>query len=365
MLRDHYRYALELQREDNTALGQFATTPDMVPAAEWARFEALREGKSFATQAGTVTTFEPVWDPARGEPYVGSIRVILSANGYGETSCEIPIQYFKAAAQQASQSLVEKKVLKAGERFEYSVLAFAGANAPPPRRGPAFTVEEVPTPLALKPASLAEFLGRAAAFGTQEDTDPYVFVPQEVIDEASTMTRKAEANEIGGLLLGRVCQDPDRRTLFIEVSTMIPAKHTLSETTKLTFTAETWAAANAAIQLRGGSDQLIGWMHSHPGNKYWCSEKCSVEARRLCPFGKSFFSSEDVLFQRTVFPMAYAVALLITNTVDGLQYATFGWRRGIVAQRAFHILITNNQTLAEVKNAEAALIGGNHEKTCP
>ena len=175
------------------------------------------------------------------------------------------------------------------------------------------------------------------------------------------MTRQAEANEIGGILIGQLCEDGEQRRLFLEVTALIMAKHTLQETTKITFTPETWAALDAAIKLRRSDEQMVGWFHSHPA-KYWCSPTCSPEARRNCPLGRNFFSGEDRMLHRTVFSAAHCVALVATNTDDGLRYALFGWQQGIIAQRGFHVLNSTN-SLAEATAAEAPN-GGQHEEVC-
>lgn len=364
MLCDNHRYALELQRTDETALGQFPVTVDWEPAREWARLAALREGKDSVAQASSVVTVEPQWHSTRGEPYVAGFRVTLSANGSGEIVTEVPIHYLKRLAQQTAQSLVEKKILTDGEQFLYSVLAFPGRKESPQSSRFSFTVEEVPTPLNLQSAQLADFHKRAVAFGQQDAEDIPVFIPQSVLDEGSEMTRKAEANEIGGILIGHLCRDTEAGSaLFLQVTSLIPARHTLSESTKLTFTAETWSAVDAAIQLRRGGEQMIGWFHSHPA-KYWCSPKCSLEARRKCPLGRSFFSSEDCNLHRTVFPMAHCVALVITHTDDGLRYALFGWQQGILAQRGFHILNSTREIPGQAVDAVATIGGNEHEKIC-
>jgi proteasome lid subunit RPN8/RPN11 len=343
MIQERHQFALELERCDKSPLGQFSVTMDWEPARQWARLEALRAGQ----QPGLKASIEPRWEATVGKPYVDGVCMRLAG-----VSVVIPTTYFRIAAQQIGRTLVAEKRLTSGELFNYRVVAFPIQKETP---RPLFRIEEVTAALPLRLARLPAAVG----FGTQFPEDLPVVVPQTVLDEAAALTRQAEANEIGGILIGHVCTDDERRDLFVEVTALIPARHALSESTKLTFTAETWTAVDAAIKLRRREEQMLGWFHSHPA-KYWCSPNCSLDARKKCPLSRSFFSAEDCLLHRTVFPMAHCSALVVTNTDAGLKYAMFGWRQGIIAQRGFHIL---NATDKAGEPAEA-VIGGNHEETC-
>jgi len=55
-----------------------------------------------------------------------------------------------------------------------------------------------------------------------------------------------------------------------------------------------------------------------------------------------------VLLHRTVFPKAFHVALLANNADAGLEFSLFGWRRGMVQHRGFHI--TGNSPAARKDN---------------
>ena len=356
MVREEYRFALELERPDETSLGQFGVTMDWEPAREWARLSALRAGMRDAAQSVAPIVVKPQWDAAAGEPFVGGVQVSLDG-----VSVVVPLTYFRATADRLAQGLVQQQLLKAGELYNFSVLAFPQERRAPARRGLAFTVEEVAPVPTLKRGRLEEFLDGAAEFGVHRAEDVPVFVPQAVLDEAMAMTRQAEANEIGGILIGHLCADDGGRDLFIEVTALIPARHTLSETTKLTFMPETWAAVDAAIKLRGCREQMLGWFHSHP-SKYWCSAECPAEKRQQCILNRTFFSGEDCTLHRTVFPMAYGVALLVTHTDAGLNGAMFGWREGMIAQRGFHILNATNSVTGA--GAAEVTIGGDNEKDC-
>ena len=213
MLREHYQYAVELQRLDGTALGQFPVAPDWEPACEWARFMALRDGRGDAQPPSGDATVEPDWDDARGEPFVIGVRVSLNGNGAGPQSVKLPLAYFSKAATEISRGLVAKKILQAGEKFHYSVVAFRTPKRAQPKTALALTVEEVASPLAVKAVRSSGLLEGATAFGAGHPEDVTVFIPQKVLDDAATLTRAAAADETAGILIGHVCRDPQSRAL--------------------------------------------------------------------------------------------------------------------------------------------------------
>jgi proteasome lid subunit RPN8/RPN11 len=361
MVRDPYRYALQLERTDRSPLGQFPIDVDWEPACEWARFTSLREGKCEAETADGDVTIEPEWDATRGEPYVGGVCVSRAGNGSGPQSVKLPLAYFQSSTTGISRGLVEKKILQPGEQFQYSVVAFRAPRRPPLKGTLALAFEEVASPLVVKALATQSLLPGATAFGGSHPDDVTVFIPQKVLDETGVLTNAAGANETAGVLIGHVCRDPQSRAIFLEVTDLIPAKHTRSEPTQVTFTADTWTAVEDAIRLRHEGEIMVGWFHSHPA-KFWCSAECPPETRRQCPLSRSFFSGEDCALHRAVFPMGYCVALLVTNTDAGLRYALFGWRHGLVVQRGFHVL-NASPGMAESASSEA-LIGEKHEETC-
>ncbi|MSU57205.1 MAG: hypothetical protein EXS35_03320 [Pedosphaera sp.] len=358
---DEYQYALDLERPDHTSLGQFPAAMDWGPACECARFAALRAHNLVALPNTGEVTVEPAWEESRGEPHVGSVRVVLGGNGNGATAVNLPLTYFRAAAQQASRGLVAQKILQPREEFHYSVVAFRTPRSEPAKAKRAFTIEEVASPLIVKTASSRELFAQATPFGPAHAADVPLFVPQRVLDDAAALTRAAGADETAGVLIGHVCRDADDQVLFVEATDLIPAKHTRSELTAVTFTAETWTAAESAIRLRGGREIMLGWFHSHPA-KFWCSPNCGPEARRECPLARSFFSGEDCALHRTVFPQAYGAALVVTHAEAGMRYAMFGWRHGLIVQRGFHVL-NASRAVAEAISSEA-IIGEKHEEAC-
>jgi hypothetical protein len=326
MLDNQYRYLLALYRQaDGSALGEVPVEPDWEPVQEWVEFDHLRR-----SQYGVEpTTLEPVWSEKAGAPYVHALGI--QCNG---TSFVLPVDYFRPVAQAAAQQFIKQGTLKGGDLFTFLVTAYPRRKTRGRSEKRAFIVEEAPAELTAKQSPLAAFAERSVSFGEPDVEDIAVFVPQRVLYETSELTRRDGATETGGILIGHVRRDND---LFVEVTAQIPAEHTQAASEKLTFTPATWTAVQAALNLRGGREIMLGWWHSHP-SLHWCRD-CPPDKRRVCALQQSsFFSADDVTLHRQVFPKAYSVALVATHHEDGIRYAMYGWRRALVAQRGFHIL---------------------------
>lgn len=64
--------------------------------------------------------------------------------------------------------------------------------------------------------------------------------------------------EVGGFLLGKI---EGSKTI---VTRVMPAKHTVSKSTQLTFTHKTWDVILDEIKKSKTEEILVGWYHSHP-----------------------------------------------------------------------------------------------------
>ena len=59
----------------------------------------------------------------------------------------------------------------------------------------------------------------------------------------------------------------------------------------------------------------------------------------MCKVSGEFFSSQDLALHRTVFPRAYSLGLVVSDSyAHGLTYPLFGWRNGMVQERAYRIV---------------------------
>ncbi len=335
----NYQYVLEQDGDDGSALGRTPVTMDWLPAVEYAHFAGIRAGALPAVTVAPPSALEPIWDPSSGRPHVAGVRVALDAGGGGSFTAEVPLAYFNAAARQASAEYVKDGRLQAGQTFRFRVTAFP-VEAPAPEAsasGPGLEleVEALPQPVAILDTPIERFLDKAVLVGPDDPDDISVFVPHRLLEESRRQVREAGEVETGGVLLGRLHRDTARRdVIFVELTVQLPARHAPGHATKLTFTPETWAAARDTLVLRNAGESIQGWYHSHP---FWC-KNCDPQRQKVCPFGGVFFSSDDISVQRAVFPRAHHLALLLSDCPAGIIPALFGWRRGTVGSRSFHLL---------------------------
>jgi hypothetical protein len=267
-------------------------------------------------------------------------RVSIDVDSKTVESAEIGITYLYQHAQKLSLPMVDDGRLKPGEVFYYQVMAFRKQNSATPattgkRR---FEMEASVPPLPIATADLNALRSRATASGNHHEADLAVFIPQYVLDEVERRTRAADSKEIGGILLGHLCRDPQMPgDLFALVTAQIPAVAAESGTLSLKFTGETWVAVDAAIALRRSSEIRLGWYHCH---SFWRAEnKCEKQPDCDCPLLVGTFSADDIALHATVFPRAYSIGLLTTFVPCGeLAHTLFGWKQGNVCRRGFHIL---------------------------
>jgi hypothetical protein len=330
-----YRYSIELRRDsDGTALLQAPLTPDWSAALEWVHFCGARRGLLPPVMADGSGTVEPIWHPELSAPYVAAFRAVI-AIAAGEVACEIPRAYVRRHAQAAAEALVDRGVLQSGEMFQYIVSAFPAApEVIVSASSASFSVEAIDQPLPLHDAALADFARGAVESPPLTEGDVPVFIPQAVLDDVKDHAQRSGDVESGGVLLGTLHRDAALPEIFVEVTAFIPARHTESTSTTLTFTAETWAAVRTALALRRRNETMVGWAHHHPD---WCRlRQCPLERRKQCTATNAFYSAEDILLMATVFPRAFHVGLLLSESHAGFTTSMFGWRQGMVAHRGYY-----------------------------
>lgn len=348
-----FRFVIELRRTDGTAIGHAPLEPDWEPATEWTRLSGLRTLGIWASEGTAERGVEPLWHAALGEPYLRGFRLHFGRPDGCAWFTDFSVAYFKREARAASAGLVKQGLLTAGDEFAYLTAAYAREASPAAGAAPRFSTVEVPAPLALIDTALAPLVASSALHGEAEEGEFPVFIHQEVLDEATSLTELAGDRETGGVLIGHLHRAREMRAsgvgreIFAEVTALVPARHTVGDSVKLTFTSDTWTDVRAALTLRGRGEQLLGWFHSHP-QAAWCrAQGCSVEAQRSCSRAAGFLSEEDCTLHRTMFPRAFTLALLMTHTISGCVPALFGWRMGTLAVRAYRVLGTDLSTLRQ------------------
>jgi hypothetical protein len=337
MLVDEYRYGLLLFRKDGSALGSASVAVDWDPAAEWTRFYHARRGRVPLAEEGTAS-IEPLWDRSEGEPYMRGFRVAYASGGQ-KVASDFPSSYFNEAAAQASSEFVKRGKLAAGDTYMFQAVAFARNGAGKPA-GPLEleVVEEAPA-LGYVESRLDDFRRRSSPAGVVDADDMPVFIPQRVLDEAAALTRGAEGRETGGILIGRLRHDAALPEIFAEATAQIPAEHTQGTAAKLTFTAETWSTASAAIRLRNQGEIYLGYWHSHPVREWCRGKECTPEKQKTCSLVTGFFSEDDRAVMRAAFPRAHSLGLVVNDTAFAdLSFSLFGWREGKIQPRGYYLL---------------------------
>jgi hypothetical protein len=352
----HYQFVLELFDANGAALGSDPFEPDWVPAREWVRFEAIRRQKVPPITAAAVR-FEPIWDDRECQPYVRGVRGCIGG-GDGHVSVDFPRTYFHQAARRASTRYVSAGRLRDGDVFYFKVMAFAASGSGFDASTAA--IEEIPQPVEILDTPIAPFRADSVAIGPSVDPDAPVFLCNEALNQAKETCAAAGDVEVGGILLGRLHRDTlDRQLLFIEITAQVPAEHTIQQFTKLTFTPQTWAAARAALRLRNRGEQMCGWFHLHPD---FCKvRQCDAAKREKCALAGIFFSSDDCALHRTVFPLPQHLGLLISDRNGSLVPAVFGWRKGLIVQRQFHVMYMPwaSGRGGQISGGVLAAVGGN------
>jgi hypothetical protein len=336
-----YDYRLELFRDDLTPVGKVTLTPDWTSALEWTLFLAIRRGRRPQVMRVGPHLITPVWDPQAGEPYIAGLRVVLLEDGRWEAfSTGISADYFKDPAQEASSLFVQRGLLQPGEFIRFRVSAISsGPDSHAVQPGPVgLRVAEIPQPIPLSKKSLAQMTGEAVNFGDHHAADMPVFLPEHVLGEALALSAAAEgANEIGGVLIGKLHRDTRSPEIMSEVTAQVFADYTHSQIDRLTFTKETWTAVKHEVDLRKRDEIMLGWWHFH-GYLRERSKQCENCQGRLAA-SPVFMSRQDVFFHRTVFFRPWGMALVVGDSpCRGLEYALYGWRSGMVVPRAFRIL---------------------------
>jgi hypothetical protein len=356
MPESDYRYAIKLIGADGADLETVPTEVDWSPAFEWALFEGMREGKLPARAPFGASTVLPAWHERLRRPYVGAFAVrVTGRDGDVESSHEvtIPLEYLTEAAQRAGTDAYKRGRMKS-KLFRYHVLAYPGNGAEDAGPGDArgFTVVDVAQPVPLRDAEMRSFMESAVAFDDPDAAEVPVFFPRGILNEMARLTRAAAPKEVGGILLGHLHRDPASGEIFIEVTAQVQAREAQSELTKLTFTAETWTAVRAAIDLRRRDELIMGWWHCHSFLQETCKD-CEKYKNRTCSASAAFMSSQDCALHRTIFPRAYSLSVVLSDSpCGGLSWKLFGWKQGRVLPRGFYVLEAGvRATSEEVENA--------------
>lgn len=366
MISNTHHWVIEYLKTSGERLAQAPARINFEPAVEDAAWAAQRKAHPSVNSSRRSTTIEPLPHPTACSPQCAGFRVTLDAGGSVPFSRDFDTSYFRAAAETGAAALVEKGVMQKGDKFHYRVAAYpqATALAPAAPRSPRIVVQETDALLPLREGRLADFTRHAMPFGELIEEDTPVYLAQEVIEQANNLTLRARDKETGGILIGHLYRDASIPDIGVVITAQVPARYTKAGSTELTFTPKTFAAVQNTIVARGRDEIYLGWWHSHPA-VHWAATTCAncpPERRRVCPITTQFFSTFDAHVHETIFPKAFNVALVVTNTEEGCQQAVFSWRSGLIRQRGFFIQRQPDRPLHA--RAAVATLGEPHEPAC-
>jgi hypothetical protein len=331
-----HRFAVALFRDDGSGLATVPVNRDWEPAHEWTRFYFQRKGELPLDGDGSASVL-PLWERTLGEPYCRGYRIQIAQPGRLPVASDFPNTHFRDFASAVASRLVERKKLQVGEFYSYMVVAHPALPEAP--KSGSLSVTNVSPSVPARDGLLESFLARAQASGSIDVKDMPVFVSRRVLEEAAEQTRAKEGIETGGVLIGMLWRDAAAGEIFAEVTAQIPAEHTSGNDVKLTFTPQTWAAADAALRLRARGEIYLGYWHSHPVREWCKSKECTLEKQKTCHLAKDFFSADDEAVMRAAFPRAYSIAIVANDTAfTDLTFSMFGNREGITQPRGFYVL---------------------------
>jgi len=344
--RRHHRYTVELYRRGaEQCLGTAPVTPDFEPALEWASFWTVRRDRERPLVLdGQYSWLEPCWDAHLGQPYLNGLRAMVAAEARPAVAVHIPLSYFSELARAASAPLIASGKLAKGDIVEFRVCAY-----PDERHeledgwaDELLSVRPEPQNIALDDRDMDDFLADSDACGRIDVDEMPVFIPRELLSDVAGLMLHAGASETGGILVGHLHRDRRRREIFLEVTAQVPAEHAQHELTRLTFTPDTWAAADAVLALRGRREIYVGWWHTHPTGQ-WC-DQCPTETQAECRAAGNvpgdFFSVHDTALHRAVFHRAYNVALVLRDRCSSGSNPVrklYGWHYGMVQSRGHYV----------------------------
>jgi proteasome lid subunit RPN8/RPN11 len=151
----------------------------------------------------------------------------------------------------------------------------------------------------------------ALAYEVPGPNDLPIFLDSRAADAIERHALSDTAVELGGILLGKECQDPSTGQPFVWITQSLEAKHYANTQASFTYTHDSWAEITRERDLRYPQYDVVGWYHTHPS------------------FG-IFLSHHDLFIHQHFFAQPLQVAYVVDpiNQTRGF----FQWRDGGMAQ---------------------------------
>lgn len=340
--RAEWNFQLDLFKNDQPIHRESLKPSDFVHAVYATTFDALRcQQTDLYRPLINAARLLPIFPQANSPQTTGFIVDAELPSGERHQG-KFGIGYFMSRVSRLQTRLVRENKLEFGTRITYRLTAYFDE--------PIEQTTHSKLPISLDPPEfqvnirrgLKRDLGEWQPWDEPDGQDMPVVVDQSVLDQAIEHALSAPEQEVAGVLFGHVMQDEQDRQTFLSVTGFTAgAGTTLASSTSVTFTPATFAKAQEIIQLRGAGETIVGWFHSHPFR--FCAQ-CPLPTPPECISKVLFYSQDDVHLMERTFDQPFMVGLLaaveprIEAAIGHLPVRLFGWRRGSVENRGFHVV---------------------------
>jgi proteasome lid subunit RPN8/RPN11 len=102
------------------------------------------------------------------------------------------------------------------------------------------------------------------AYGLPRPHDLPVFLDRKPADAIERHGLSDTSVELGGLLLGKECVDPDTKEPFVVIAEALEARHYENTQASFTYTHDSWEALTREREQKHPELDVVGWYHTHP-----------------------------------------------------------------------------------------------------
>lgn len=158
----------------------------------------------------------------------------------------------------------------------------------------------------------------------------HVAFAQDVIDDIRAHGRSAPDVEVCGVLVGNVYEDDDGPGCYVAAN--IRGNGAAGRNAQVTFTSDTWAHINQAMDRQYPDERIVGWYHTHPG------------------FG-IFLSEMDLFIHQNFFNEPWQIAYV--DDPQGGDCGVFVWENGALVRRPHRIEPREDGSKTAARDARA------------
>ena len=201
--------------------------------------------------------------------------------------------------------------------------------------------ELVPVQYEEKPMPLQDSLKWASRYEDQVDSHVQIFFIQSAHQKCVEHVNSSMDKEVGGVLVGNVYFDSVESQTYVTIDDVIPALHTNSGETHVTFTQNTLVDLNKQMDDAYPGKSIVGWYHTHP--------RLGV-----------FLSNHDTFLHRHFFPDPTHVALVVDPYYKRAGF--FCWQNGKTLDPAKYVGFyetsdMDDNSIVEWENLEPVIPG--------